>query len=84
MHVHTKLQLECFGLHEAGARSHKTARGPVAASQNTRELSVTQRKEIRGDSQITHVIILTDSVSLQMKNGMGGPDWNVSMVDIHL
>ena len=84
MHFHIKRQLECFGLREASARSHKTALGPVAASQNTRELNVTQRKEMRGDSQITHVIILTDSASLQMKSGMGSPDWDVSMVDIHL
>ena len=40
----------------------------------------------RGDSQTTHAIILTDSMSLlqKVKNGMGSPDWNVSMVDIHL
>ena len=33
-----------------------------------------------------HAIILTDSVSLlqKVKSGMGSPDWNVSMVDIHL
>ena len=41
----------------------------------------------RGDSQTTHAIILTDSMSLlqKVKSGMAGsPDWNVSMVDIHL
>ena len=40
----------------------------------------------RGDSQTTQAIILTDSVSLLQKvnNGMGSPDWNLSMVDIHL
>ena len=40
----------------------------------------------RGDSQTTHTIILTDSMSLlqKVKSGMGSPDWNVSMVDIHL
>ena len=40
----------------------------------------------RGDSQTTHAIILTDSMSLlqKVKSGMGSPDWNVSMVDIHL
>ena len=40
----------------------------------------------RGDSQPTHAIILTDSLSLlqKVKSGMGSPDWNVSMVDIHL
>ena len=40
----------------------------------------------KGDSQITHAIILTDSNSLlqKVKNGMGSPDWNVLMVDIHL
>ena len=34
----------------------------------------------RGDSQITHAIILTNSISLQEKvpSGMGSPDWNVS------
>ena len=31
-------------------------------------------------------IILTDSMNLlqKVKSGMGSPDWNVSMVDIHL
>ena len=40
----------------------------------------------RGDSRTTHAIILTDSISLPQKvnSGMGSPDWNVSMVDIHL
>ena len=40
----------------------------------------------RGDSQPTHAISLTDSVSLlqKVKSGMGNPDWNVSMVDIRL
>ena len=40
----------------------------------------------RGDSRTTHAIILTDSMILQqkVKSGMGRPDWNVSMVDIHL
>ena len=40
----------------------------------------------RGDSQITHAIILIDSMSLlqKVKGGMGSHDWNVSMVDIHL
>ena len=34
----------------------------------------------RGDSRMTHDIILTDSVSLLQKvnSGMGSPDWNVS------
>ena len=38
------------------------------------------------DSRTTLTIILTDSMSLlqKVKNGMGSPDWNVSMVDIHL
>ena len=33
-----------------------------------------------------HAIILTYSMSLlqQVKSGMGSPDWNVSMVNIHL
>ena len=33
-----------------------------------------------------HAILLTDSVSLlqKVKSGMGSPDWNVLMVDIHL
>ena len=41
---------------------------------------------LRGDSQTTHAIILTDSMSLlqKVKNGMGSPDWNVSIADIHL
>ena len=31
----------------------------------------------RGDSKTTHVIILTDSMSLQkVKSGMGSPDWH--------
>ena len=38
----------------------------------------------RGDSQTTHAIILTDSVSLLQKSGMGSPDWNASMANIHL
>ena len=40
----------------------------------------------RGDSQTTHAIILTDSMSLlqKVKSGMGSPDWSVSMVDICL
>ena len=39
-----------------------------------------------GDSRATHAVLLTDSVSLlpKVKSGMGSPDWNVSMVDIHL
>ena len=39
-----------------------------------------------GDSQTTHAILLTDSQSLllKVKSGMGSPDRNVSMVDIHL
>ena len=38
-----------------------------------------------GDSRNTHAVILTDSMSLlqKVKSGMGSPDWNVSMVDIH-
>ena len=40
----------------------------------------------RGDSRTTHAILLTDSMNLlqKVKSGMGSPDWNVSMVDIHL
>ena len=40
----------------------------------------------RGDSQTTHAIILTDSMSLlqKVKRGIGSPHWNVSMADIHL
>ena len=39
----------------------------------------------RGNGRITHAIIFTDLVSLpqKMKSGIGSPDWNVSMVDIH-
>ena len=34
----------------------------------------------------THAITLTDSMSLlrKVKSEMGSPDWNVSMIDIHL
>ena len=41
---------------------------------------------LRGDSQTTHVVILTDSMSLlqQVKSGTGSPDWNASMANIHL
>ena len=40
----------------------------------------------RGDSRTTHATILTDSMSLlqKVKSGIGSPDWNVSVVDIHL
>ena len=40
----------------------------------------------RGDSQTTHDISLTDSMSLiqKVKSGMGSPDWHESMFDIHL
>ena len=40
----------------------------------------------RSDSRTTHAIILTDSMSLlrKVKSGIGSPDWNVSLVDIHL
>ena len=40
----------------------------------------------RGDRQATHAIIFADSMTLlqKVKSGMGSPDWNVSMVDIHL
>ena len=39
-----------------------------------------------GGSRTTHAIILTDLISLlqKVKSGMGSPDWNVSMADIHL
>ena len=39
-----------------------------------------------GDSRTTHAIILTDSLSRlqKVKNGMGSPNWSMSMVDIHL
>ena len=39
----------------------------------------------RGDSRITHAILTYPMSLLQkVKSGMGNPDWNVSMVDIHL
>ena len=40
----------------------------------------------RSDSWIAHAILLTDSISLleKVKSGLGSPDWNMSMVDIHL
>ena len=39
----------------------------------------------RGDSQTTHAIMLTDSLSSlqKVKDGMESPDWNVSMVNVH-
>ena len=41
---------------------------------------------IASRGQTTHAIILTDSMSLlqKVKSGMGSPDRNVSMVDIHI
>ena len=40
----------------------------------------------RGDSRTTQAIILTDPTILiqKVKSGMGSPDWNVSIIDIHL
>ena len=40
---------------------------------------------LRGDSQTTRAVILTDSMSLlqQVKSGTGSPDWNASMANIH-
>jgi len=40
----------------------------------------------RDNSQTTHTIILTDSMSLlqKVKSGMGRPDWNMSVADIHI
>ena len=40
----------------------------------------------RGDSQTTHAITLTDSMSplQKVKSGMGSPDWHVSLFDIHI
>ena len=40
----------------------------------------------RSVSQTTHAIMLTDSMSMLQKvmSGMGSPNGNVSMVDIHL
>ena len=40
----------------------------------------------RGDSRTTHVIIVRFNklATKKMKSGMGSPDWNVPMVDIHL
>ena len=68
----------------------KTAAYTVSTSSLTMEVeSVTHALHwiaSRGDSQTTHTIILTDSMSLlqKVKSGMGSPDWNVSMADIHL
>ena len=41
---------------------------------------------IASRGRTTHAIVLTDSMSLlqKVKNGMGSPDCNVSVVDIHL
>ena len=40
----------------------------------------------RGDSRTTHAVTFTGAMTLpqKAKSGMGIPDWNVSMVDIHL
>ena len=40
---------------------------------------------LRGDSQTTHAVILTDSMSLvqQVKSRTGSPDWNASVANIH-
>ena len=40
----------------------------------------------RGDSQTKHAIILIDLMILlqNMKSGIGSPDWDVSVVDIHI
>ena len=40
----------------------------------------------RSDSQTTHAIILTDSMSLlkKVKSGMGSPDWRLTMFNTHL
>ena len=38
----------------------------------------------RGDSQTKHATILTESMSLLQKSGMGSPGWHVSVFDIHL
>ena len=62
----------------------------VSASSLTIEVEAVRRAlrwiASRGNSRTTHVILLTDSMSLlqKVKCGMGSPDWNVSMVDIHL
>ena len=68
----------------------KTVQPIVSTSSLTMEVEVVTHTlhwiASRGDSQTKLAIILTDLMSLlqKVKNGMGSPDWNVSMVDIHL
>ena len=52
----------------------------------SRKSNRTRQMNKRRDSQTAHAAIPTDSRSLlrKEKSGMGSPDWNVSMVDIHL
>ena len=38
----------------------------------------------RGDSQTTHAIILTASMSVKSVCELGSPDWHESMFEIHL
>ena len=80
------------------AQSPKTSQGGASPSMKTMQHPAWQWRWMeavthallwiasRGDSRTTHAIILTDSMNLlqKVKSGMGSPDWNVSMVDIHL
>ena len=80
------------------AQSPKTSQGGASLSSKVRLPSMktvqpTRSQPLAGqwitssrDSRTIHATLLTDSVSLlqKVKRGMGSPDWNVSMVDIHL
>ena len=61
--------------------------GTVTEDESRQGFTVKQGKTtIHKDSQATHAILLSDFMSLlqKVKNGMGSPDWHVSVFDIHL
>ena len=61
--------------------------GAVTEDKSRQGFTVKQGKTTgHKDSQATHAIILSDFMSLlqKVKNGMGSPDWHVSVFDIHL
>ena len=68
----------------------KTVQPIVSTSSLTMEVEVVTHTlhwiASRGDSQTKLAIILTDLMRLlqKVKSGMGSPDWNMSMVNIHL
>ena len=77
-------QARCDHLHEDSAAY------TVSTSSLTMELEAVTHAlrwiASGGDSRTTHAIILTDSLSRlqKVKNGIGSPNWSMSMVDIHL